>query len=161
MHELRLFEIPIYRSDGEDLKRIRNRRRKQGKIVADFLSIGKENEIFFPSRKFNDVIGWIVLSIWFGRIRAEYWFVEERIIIGLRNKTFENRGKLFVYKFRSTVKDSDTIYAELKSLLKDTVSQKFPKREIDYECFESVGRHLNWEALLKEYVSGKLLRHEK
>ena len=109
MQELNLFEIPIYRSDGEDLKRAFRRMRELEHAVSDFLGIEEENQPVFPGRRYNDVVGWIVLSIWLGRIRAEYWFVEQRVIIGLRNKTFENRGKLFVYKFGNTIKQSATV----------------------------------------------------
>lgn len=158
MQERNLFEIPIYRSDGEDLKRAFRKRRELENAVHNFLGIRQGKPPAFPGRKYNDVVGWIVLSIWLNRIRAEYWFVEQRVIIGLKNKTFENRGKLFVYKFGNTNKDSATVYSELLSLLKKSASDRFPKRQVDYACFESIGRYIDWEGLIKGYASNKALQ---
>ena len=127
-------------------------------MSTKFTGVKKESEIVLQSRKYNDIVGWIVISIWLGRIRAEYWFVEQRVIIGLRNKTFDNRGKLFVYKFGQKVNDSNVIYNELSSLLKRSASEVFPKREVDYECFESIGPYIDWKSLLMEYSSNNQLQ---
>jgi len=152
MREISLFEIPIYRSNGEDLKRCYRRIVKNRNIIKKVTGI-KEDPPAFLDRRYNDVIGWIHISIWMGRIRAEYWFVEQRVVIGLKNKTYDNRGKLFVYKFGENIKESATIYSELGHLLRKSVLENFPKREIDYACFEGVGQFVNWKALLEEYAS--------
>lgn len=155
MQERNLFEIPIYRSDGDDLLRAFRSRHQRQNTVSDFFGVEREKQPVLPGRRYNDVVGWIVLSIWVGRIRAEYWFVEQRVRAGLRNKTFESRGKLFVYNFATTIKDSTTVYGELFSLLKASAAEEFPKRQVDYECFESTGPYLDWAGLLKRYASNK------
>lgn len=152
MKEISLFEIPIYRSDGEDLNLAYRRRAELDRITSEFTGVKREEPVVFPSRKYNDVVGWIHMSIFRGRIRAEYWFVEQRVVIGLRNKSFEFRGKLFTYKFGNKVKKSEQIYLDLGELLRKTAAESFPKRVVDYSCFEGVGRFINWENLLREYA---------
>ena len=53
MEEINLFEIPIYRSNGEDIERSYARRLEAQKKISDFSGVKSENPTAFRSRKFE------------------------------------------------------------------------------------------------------------
>ncbi len=55
MREQTLFEVPINRSNGDDLDRAHHRRRELAKAGTDFFKIDSDYVPVFPSRKYNDV----------------------------------------------------------------------------------------------------------
>lgn len=149
MHDVILFDIPIYRcsldiymNDIRELKEKDTRYRELMELPP--------MQLVYPNWRYNEIIGWVNISIWNNRIRAEYWLVKQRIRKWLRRKDFDHRGKLFVYHLgRKRELTSTEIFNDLNHKLKSSIEELFPKYHLDTTCFENLGPFIDWTRISK------------
>jgi hypothetical protein len=150
MKDLIIFEIPIYRCSPE---KARNEIKEQKEKDIRFREATGLPPIqyIFPSWRYNEIVGWINVSIWNDRIRAEYWLVKQRIMKWLRRKEFECKGKLFVYHLiRKKNLTSREIFNTVDYKLKSSIKELFPKFHLDSTCFDNIGPFLDWTKIHKK-----------
>lgn len=149
---VKLFEIPIYRCSPEEYRKEEAIRKEQALLTHKRLYPNADFKyVSWRSYRYNEIIGWVVIYAYERRVRAEYWFILQRVRKGLIKKQFEAKGKLFQVRLR--IKDnllaSDQIFEKLSDIFL-TVSSEWPfsKYFFDLECFNNIGRRLDWRRLL-------------
>lgn len=149
---VKLFEIPIYRCSPEEYIKEEAIRKERASLIHKRLYPESDfNYVSWRGYRYNEVIGWVVIFAYERRVRAEYWFILQKVRKGLIRKQFEGKGKLFQFQLR--IKDSLPTSREIFEELRDmflTVSKEWPfaKYYFDFECFDNIGSRLNWRDLL-------------
>jgi len=152
MQDIILFDIPIYRcSLNNSMNDIRERKERDIRYRE---SMGLPPiQYVYPSWRYNEIIGWVNISIWNNRIRAEYWLVKQRVVKWLRRKDFEHRGKLFVYHLKRKKEVTSTeIFNDLNHKLKSSIKELFPKYHLDTTCFENLGPYIAWTKINEKSI---------
>lgn len=103
--------------------------------------------------KFNEIIGFIIISVGHNQVRAEYWLIaSKRIRRDTVRKKFEYRDKVLELWVRNN-EDSNSInhrlMAKLENLRDDS---RFKKRYIDMEAFENISPYVDWKSITSVHV---------
>lgn len=100
---------------------------------------------------YNDVVGYITIFANLNQIKAEYWFIEGRILRDMKNRIFCYRDKVFEFWVLHT-HSSKHIYKRIeKELLKLELREPFRGRYIDMETFQNIGPVVDWKVLTSDY----------
>ena len=166
-HERYFFDIPVFRCDEET--HYRGNENKKHKLAQNIAGKGKEvtqREITFAedwlwgqrsSYHYGEIVGMIRLFAISGQIRAELWFVKERVSSSLKNKTWRRvDSKLFEHLIFGSYKNND-IFSWILTRLKEENKKSYLKgRYIDVEAFEQSGKYINYYELVNFPVSEKV-----
>ena len=135
-----VFEIPIYRVSPEAFWK---------EIIEMWeRSFLKSDEA--RGWKYNEIIGYISIRADLNQIKAEYWFIDAKVIRrDIRRKVFKHINKAFEVWVRKPDTSND-IYEKVRNYLSDLLGRKpFKGRYIDLEAFNNLGPHVNWKELTK------------
>jgi len=138
-----LFEIAICRCSLEDYTNKIKEKKEKYIQYRQAMGLLPEQPYVFPSWRFNEIIGWVTISIWNNRICGESW-LKERIIKGSSTYVFRYRGKLFSCSLVGVGLTSDDIYNKIKRKLRSSFEEQFPKYHLDLTTFDNLGPSLNW-----------------
>lgn len=156
MKEIILFDIPIYRCSvnkyADEIKEIKDKHIRSMEAIG----LSPMQSFDFPSWRYNEIVGWVNISIWNNRIRAEYWLVKQRIMKWLRRKEFQAKGKLFVHHLRHKNMSSVDIYNALRQKLTSSFEELFPKYYLDITTFDNIGPSLDWTELHKKTSNNRV-----
>jgi hypothetical protein len=164
------FEIPIYRVTqkhyGKEteitkvnvLKPIRDVWSRGSSEPAETSEIYQQEKYRFEEDygthtwRYNQAIGWLRLfTSDHSHIRADYYWVKERITKNLKNKHFRYRGEIKTFELDIFPgMSSYDIYTLLQEHIKELMEEKpFKEKYIDLEMFQNIGRCIDWRALLE------------
>jgi hypothetical protein len=146
----KLFEIPIYRCSLETYRKEEELKKERYEMIHRRLYPNSDFDyVSWPSYRYNEIIGWIVIFAYERRVRTEYWFVRQKVRRGLIRKQFENKGKFFQIRIRDNAATSKEIFHKLKDTVL-AISREWPfsKYYFDLECFDNIASRLNWRDLL-------------
>jgi hypothetical protein len=146
----KLFEIPIYRCSLETYRKEEEIKKERHKMIHRRLYPHSDFDyVSWPSYRYNEIIGWIVIFAHDRRVRAEYWFIHQKVMKGLTRKQFELKNKLFEFRIKDNLETSQDIFKRLKTkILSISKEWQFSKYHFDLECFDNIGSRLDWRNLL-------------
>ena len=105
--------------------------------------------------KYNQIVGWVRIYIFGNQLRGDYWLIEaKRFGPTLKKKRFIHRGKAFELWLHAKETNKQLFGRMLNRLRKlEEVDLKYNPRTrrcvLDLECFESLGRFVNWRRMMK------------
>lgn len=147
---VKLFEVPIYRCSPEKYGKEEEIRKERFLTLHNRLYPDTDFKyVSWRGYRYNEIVGWVVIFAYERRVRAEYWFILQKVRKGLIKKQFEGKGKLFQYQIKDTTLTSEEIFAVLRGMfISITKERPFSKYFFDMECFANIGRRLDWRNLL-------------
>jgi hypothetical protein len=114
--------------------------------------------------RYNQAIGWLRLfTSDHSHIRADYYWVKERITKNLKNKLFRYcfEEKTFQLDILPAMTSND-IYMSLNQRIEGLMRKEpFSKYYIDLELFQNIGPYIDWRALLDADISSHSIQHSK
>ena len=149
MKDFSLFELPIYRCSPERYNEKMEERKEKDIQRRAAMGLTPMQDYVFDSWRYNEIVGWVMITIWNRRIRGEYW-LKERIFKGSKSYKFIHRGKLFSCDFHDEGLTSNDIFTKAKLKLASAFAETFPKRYLDLTSFDSLGPHIDWAAISDE-----------
>jgi hypothetical protein len=163
MLEKCIFEIPIYigsqaQYHEETTKREQRVRREVEKWYPPIYKINKKDIDEVATRinldkwlswYYNQAVGFIRIYALKTQIRVEYFYIKEKVSKNVRKKSFVWAGKLFDTLISPSRKNEE-ITLLLTNALKKSVKEKLKYRFVDFESFETVAPHLDWQTLLSK-----------
>jgi hypothetical protein len=157
---VKLFEIPIYRCSPEEYSKEEAVRKERALLAHKRLCPDAHfNYVTWRGYRYNEVIGWIVIFAYNRRVRAEYWFIRQKVMKGLTRKQFELKNKLFEFRIKDNMETSQDIFKRLKAkILSISKEWQFSKYHFDLECFDNIGSSLDWRNLLHLTLSSNRKR---
>jgi hypothetical protein len=161
----RILEIPLYRCTQEQ-HWAEEERDFEARIAAPevaFLAGGRTEErvtIWENYRAeshgsvvtlydFNQIVGWIRLYAWPGKVRAYLFMPRERVSKALRCKTFETRRGNFVEFCVFPDNSNKEIFVKLKTRILAEVANHSRTRglHVDLGVLNILGPHIDWVGL--------------
>jgi hypothetical protein len=163
MKDILLFDMPIYRSSPAlYASKLKERKEKdiRNKQAAGLTPV---ETYIFPSWRYNEIVGWVNVSIFNNRIFGEYW-VKQRIIKGINKTEFKHKGKLFVYHLRNRTLTSIDIFDKVNQKLKSSFAETMPKYYLDSTLFDNISPYIDWTAIHRkatsnESITGRGINH--
>ncbi len=157
-HERYFFDIPVFRCHFDTwAKEQEEKKIKLAKYIVGKNKKVTNKEIEFAEKwlrsdwsayYYSEMVGMIRLFAINMQIRAELWFVKERISRSLIRKRWHLANiKLFEYWVHDGDKNNDIYNLILKRLEKENKEWLLKNRYIDLEAFENSGRHIDYITL--------------
>ena len=156
-YERYFFDIPVFRTDIITWAGERKAKEKEfvqriiiqtSKYTTEEFAREYAKKLIHPSWSayhYSELIGMIRLFTMNQQIRADLFFVRQKISRNLKNKKWEYFGKLFEYQLIS-VYTNQTIFNWIVNRLKEENknSNLLKKRYIDIEAFKYSGRYIDF-----------------
>lgn len=97
--------------------------------------------------RFNEIVGYIRLHFLGSQVRGEYYGLNRKRVVRTRTRTLE----YLAWKLAPEVDipypvTSEGVHRAVSEYL-DSCKTELPGRHIDTELFETVAKHIDWEAL--------------
>lgn len=100
--------------------------------------------------RYNEIIGYIRLFFFMTQIRGEYYAVKAKRIVRSRRKLFEFKTWTFSAEVNIPVKaSSEEIFAAVRKYVA-RCKKELPRRYVDDAQLETLGPHIDWQALFAE-----------
>lgn len=162
------FDIPVYRLPEDEYERERDKY-IEGMLNPDgspFNEAMRANEAADPHHsiafrdhlqrtyggcwRFNEIVGYVRLHFLGSQVRGEYYGVRKKRIVRSRTKTLEFQ----TWKLATEIDipypyTNKGIFETVRHYLK-ACSKELPRRYVDVELFEVVGKHVDWCDLIAE-----------
>lgn len=162
------FDIPVYRLTEDVYNRKRTKyiegmARHKDLPFTEAIRAKETAEPFFSAAfqdhryhsyggcwRFNEIVGYIRLHFLGSQVRGEYYGVRKQRIVRTRTKTFEYQ----TWKLASEIDipypyTNEVIFEAVRNYL-EACRKELPRRFVDVELFEVVGKHVHWCNLFAE-----------
>lgn len=158
VHERYFFDIPVFRCDFDTW--VKDQEEKKIKLAKNIAEKGKpvtKREIEFAETLlrpdwsayyYSEMVGMIRLFAINMQIRAELWFVKERVSKNLKRKRWHLANiKVFEYWIHDGYKNEDVFHWIMTRLEKENKEWILKNRYIDTEAFENSGKYIDYIGL--------------
>lgn len=159
-HERYFFDISVFRCEEKVCQEEYNN--KVAKLESFYREFNQDINPTFNYRSlaesslqekrssflYGELVGMIRLFAIHGQIRAELYFVKERISKNLKNKTWElAETKFFEYWVNSTNSNQEIFEWIIEEIKKQNKEGRLKNRYIDLGCLEYSGKYLDYKEL--------------
>lgn len=158
VHERYFFDIPVFRCDFDTW--VVDQDKKKTKLAQHLAGENKvitSKEIEFAETclrsewsayYYSEMVGMIRLFAINTQIRAELWFVKERVSKNLKRKKWHLANiKVFEFWIHASYKNEDVFQWILNRLEKENKEWILKNRHIDIEAFQNTGKFIDYVGL--------------
>ena len=169
-----VFEIPIYRVSPKDyaqeIGKLRDKETKPESWCKDWgtdiTSLSEEQITIVSERlqnsfnsidsspqnrcwKYNELIGFINITIGKFSIKGEYWFIDsKRISKDIIRKTYEYCDKVFEVWIHTNDNSRDILEKIYECLEEAKMRKPIKSRYLDLEAFDNISPYVDWKQLV-------------
>lgn len=98
---VKLFEVPIYRCSPEKYGKEEEIRKERFLTLHNRLYPDTDFKyVSWRGYRYNEIVGWVVIFAYERRVRAEYWFILQKVRKGLIKNSLKEKENSFNTKLR-------------------------------------------------------------